>query len=148
MNQRHTASKYIKANTSKKLRNNLRILTVVYIILFVITIYSVIISQAIFWQVMIAIIIGITAGIISARMYKITWNHHEVEVIGKIDIYGVVVLVLFIAFELNRTRIAELFASGESIGAIGLVMVTSALFGRIFGTSKQILRVLEKEKII
>jgi predicted histidine transporter YuiF (NhaC family) len=107
-----------------------------------------VISQAIFWQVIVAIIIGLVAGIVSSRMYKITWNKHEAEVIGKIDLYGIVVLVLFIVFELNRTHVAELFASASSIGSIGFVLITAALFGRILGTSKKILQVLEQEKII
>lgn len=148
MNQRQTRAKHIKTNASKKLRNNLRILTIVYVILFIVTLYNVIVSQAIFWQVLTAIVIGLVAGVISSRMYKISWSKDEAKVIGKIDIYGAVVLVLFIIFELNRTRIAEIFASGDAIGSIGLVLITSALFGRILGTSKQIIRVLEEEKVI
>jgi len=148
MNQHRTKAKHIKTNASKRLRLNLRILTIVYIILLFVTMYSVILSQAIFWQVILAIVIGIIAGVISARMYKISWSKDEAKVIGKIDIYGAVVLVLFILFELNRTMIAELFASGDSIASIGFVLITSTLFGRILGTSKKILRVLSDEKII
>jgi cytochrome c oxidase subunit IV len=138
----------IKNHASKKLRLNLRILSVVYIILFLITLYDLIIAQTIFSQVLIAMIIGLVAGIISARMYKITWDSHEAEVIGRIDIYGVIVLILFVLFELNRSRIAELFTDGASLGSIGFVLITSALFGRIFGTARKILRVLDNEKII
>jgi len=148
MKQHHIKAKHIKTNASKRLQLNLRILGIVYLILFAITGYSVVVSQAIFWQVLLAIIIGVLAGVVSARMYKITWNKHEAEVIGRIDIYGAVVLVLFIIFELNRTQIAQIFSSGESIGAIGLVLITGALFGRIFGTARRILQVLEEEKII
>ncbi len=145
---RHEKAKHIDTHASKGLRNNLRILGVVYTVLFVITMYNLIISQAIFWQVVLAILLGFTAGLVSSRMYKISWNKDESKVIGRIDIYGIVVLVLFIVFELNRTHIAELFASGDSIGSIGLLLVTSALFGRIVGTAKRILQVLREEKII
>jgi uncharacterized membrane protein len=148
MSERRDRRHHIRTNASKRLRINLRILSIVYIILFIITIYNLVISQAIFWQVILAIIIGLVAGLASSRMYKISWDEDEAEVIGKIDIYGVVVLVLFALFELNRTRVAELFASGATIGSIGLVLITSALFGRILGTSKKIIQVLEQEKII
>ncbi|MEO5950595.1 MAG: hypothetical protein ABIQ04_04060 [Candidatus Saccharimonadales bacterium] len=148
MRDRHTSAKHIRTNASKKLRNNLRILSIVYLILFIITMYNLVIAQTTFWQVILAILIGLTAGIISARMYKISWSEDESKVIGRIDIYGGIVLVLFVVFELNRTRIAEIFSSGDSIGSIGLVLITSALFGRILGTSKKILHVLESEKII
>lgn len=148
MSDRRANSEHIKANASKRLRINLRILAIVYVILFFVTLYNLIVSQAAFWQVLLAIIIGLSAGIISSRMYKISWNHHEAEVVDRIDIYGVVVLVLFVLFELNRSHIAALFTSGESLGSISLVLVTSALFGRIVGTSRKILSILREERII
>ncbi len=148
MNRHRTHARHIRTNASKRLRNNLRILSVVCLILIVVTGYNVVVTQAVFWQVALAIIIGLAAGIVSTRMYKITWSHREAQVIGRMDRYGVVVLALFILFELNRDHIARLFVSGESIGTIALVLLTSALYGRILGTSKQILRVLEQEGII
>jgi hypothetical protein len=120
----------------------------VYAILFVVTMYSAIASNAIFWQVLLGFAIGIAAGIISARMYKITWDKNEAQVVGRIDIYGVIILVLFIAFELNRDRIAILFSSDGSLGTIGLTLITGALFGRIFGTAGKIIKTLQSENII
>ena len=140
--------KHIKTHASRRLRLNLRILFAVYLVLLGVTLYQVIAAQAIFWQVILALAIGLVAGLISARMYKITWDRHEAEVVGRIDIYGIAVLVLFAIFELNRNVIAGTFVHGPSLGSIGFVMITSALFGRILGTSKKILRVLIDEKII
>ncbi|HKX23743.1 MAG TPA: hypothetical protein VJM46_00755 [Candidatus Saccharimonadales bacterium] len=148
MNRHRTQARHIRANASKKLRTNLRILSVVCLILIFVTGYNVVVTQAVFWQVVLAIVIGLAAGIVSTRMYKITWNHREAQVIGRMDRYGVIVLVLFVLFELNRDHIARLFVSGESIGTIALVLMTAALYGRILGTAKQILRVLEDEGII
>lgn len=135
--------RHIKKNAHKKLQINLRILSIVYLILLVVTIYSAINSHAILWQVLLGLVIGVAAGLISSRMYKISWNDDEAKVIGRIDIYGVAVLVLFIIFELNRTNIAHLFASGESVTTIGLTLITGALFGRILGTSRRIIRVVQ-----
>ncbi len=148
MSTRKEKSTHIKTHASKRLRLNLRILSVVYLILFVITLYDVIVSGALFSQVLVALLIGLVAGVISARMYKISWSKDEAKVVGRIDIYGFVVLVLFILFELNRNWIAHFFSSGEALGSISLVLVTSALFGRILGTSKKILKILTDEKII
>jgi hypothetical protein len=148
MSDRKQRVEHIKTHASKRLRLNLRILSVVYVILLLITVYDVIIAQAIFYQVIIAVIIGLAAGVVSSRMYKITWDEHEDEVVGRIDIYGVIVLVLFALFELNRSSIAHLFAGGASVGSIGFVLITSALFGRISGTSRKILRVLMDQEII
>ena len=148
MSNRKEQAAHIKTHASKRLRLNLRILFVVYIVLLLVTLYQIVISQAIFWQVLLSIIIGLLAGLVSARMYKITWNKHEAEVVGRIDVYGIAVLLLFVLFELNRNTIAATYVHGPSLGSIGFVMLTSALFGRILGTSRKILRVLRDEKII
>jgi hypothetical protein len=81
-------------------------------------------------------------------MYKISWDRDQTKVVGRIDMYGVIVLALFVLFELNRTWIADLFSGGEALGSISLVLMTSALLGRVMGTSRKILRVLSNEKII
>jgi cytochrome c oxidase subunit IV len=148
MSERKTHIGHIKTHASKRLQMNLRILSVVYVVLLVVTLYELFESRAVFSQALIALIIGLFAGLVSARMYKISWNENEASVIGRIDIYGVVVLVLFIIFEFNKNYIAGLIASGESVGSIALVLLTSALFGRILGTSKKIIKVLKYEKII
>ncbi|MDB5167667.1 MAG: hypothetical protein JWN26_812 [Candidatus Saccharibacteria bacterium] len=141
-------SGHIRTHASKRLLVNLRILVAVCGVLLIVTIYDLLISHALFSQVIIALVIGLTAGTISSRMYKISWNKDEAKVIGRIDIYGAIILVLFILFELNRNHIAHLFAAGEMFGSIGLVLITSTLLGRILGTSRTILRVLSKENII
>ncbi len=137
---------HLKHNTSRRLRNNLRILLVVYLVLLIVTIYSAINSHAILWQVLVGFALGIIVGLVSSRMYKISWDEGEAKVIGRIDIYGVIVLVLFIVFELNRNNVARLFASGESLTAVGLTLITGALLGRVFGTSRQIVRIARSRK--
>ena len=76
MSDRKERVEHIKTHSSKRLRLNLRILSIVYIGLLIFTLYDVIVARDIFYQVLIAIIIGLTAGYISSRMYKITWNEH------------------------------------------------------------------------
>lgn len=66
---------------------------------------------------------------------------------GRIDAYGIIVLILFVLFELNRNWIAHFFTSGEALGSVSLVLVTSALFGRISYLQK-ILSIIRREKVI
>jgi cytochrome c oxidase subunit IV len=148
MTERQERAKHIKTHASKRLRINLRILFVVFIILLVVTLYELFVSRALFSQVVIALIIGLTAGVISSRMYKISWDKNTAKVVGRIDIYGVIILVLFVVFELNRNWIANLFSGGETLGSISFVLITTALLGRILGTSRKIIQVLSNENII
>jgi hypothetical protein len=148
MSERRKKATHIKTHASKKLLVNLRILSAVCTILLAVTMYELFISSALFSQVLIALIIGLAVGFISSRMYKISWDRDQTKVVGRIDMYGIIVLILFILFELNRTWIADLFSGGEALGSISLVLMTSALLGRVIGTSRKILRVLSDEKII
>jgi predicted Na+-dependent transporter len=148
MSERQKRAEHIKTHASKSLRVNLRILSVVYTVLLLITVYDLFISGALFSQVVIALIIGLIAGLVSTRMFKISWDKDKAQVVGRIDRFGVIVLVLFVLFELNRSRIAGLFSSGEALGSIGLVLIIGTLFGRILGISKKILRVLSDEEVI
>ena len=147
MSERQKRAEHIRVHASKKLRINLRILSIISIILLLITVYELFVSHTLFSQVFIALIIGFTTGLISSRMYKISWDRDEAKVVGRIDTYGVIVLILFILFELNRNWIAGLFSGSEVLGSVGFVLMTSALLGRIFGTSRKILHVLSDEKI-
>ncbi len=124
------------------------LLYAVYSLLLLFTIYKLFVAGPNVFQVVVAVVIGLTAGLISSRMYKISWSKDEAKVVGRIDIYGLVVLVLFSLFEFNKDHIAHLFANGAIVGTISLVLLTSALFGRVLGTAKKILRVLREERII
>jgi len=148
MNERRKRSQHIKRHASKQLRVNLLIFSFVYAILVVVTLYNVTVSKAFFTEVLIALIIGFLAGFVSSRMYKISWNTDQAKVVGRIDLYGATILVLFIVFELNRDAVASLFTHGEAVGSVSLVLVTAALIGRIVGTSQKIIKILRSEKII
>jgi uncharacterized membrane-anchored protein len=146
--KRREHAAHIRQNAHKRLRMNLRIMFVVYIVLLIVTVVTAVRSHTMAWQVLLGLLIGVVAGIISSRMYKISWSHDEAKVIGKIDVYGVLVLVLFVIFELNRNGIASTFAPQEAIGAVGLALAAGALYGRLLGTGKKILAVLHEEKIL
>jgi uncharacterized membrane protein len=146
--KRREHAQHIRQNAHKRLRLNLQIMFVVYVVLLFLTIFTAVRSHTAFWQVVLGFGIGAIAGVISSRMYKISWSRDESKVIGKIDIYGAIVLILFIIFELNRSSIAATFAPQEAIGAVGLALAAGALYGRLLGTGKKILAVLRQEKLL
>lgn len=135
----------IKTTSHKRLQRNLQILAAVYSILLLITIYHLFVSPVIWWQAALCIIIGLTVGILSSRMMKIDWDKDEEKVVGRMDIYGVIILALFILFEIFRSRIVELFAGGSSAGTLSLLLLAFTLCGRILGTAKKILTVAREQ---
>ena len=143
--KRHKEAREIVRQAShERLRRMLRILAIVYSILIVITIYHLSTTHVVWWQVGLCVVIGLAVGFASSRMMKIDWDRDEEKVVGRIDIYGAIILVLFIIFELSRSKVVGLFADSESIGTLSLLLLAFTLYGRIIGMSKKILSTAQK----
>jgi hypothetical protein len=87
------------------------------------------------------------AGIVTARMYKISWNHEAQHVTNNFDIYGIIIIALYILFSLSRTHIAELFAGSESIASVSLAILTGTMYGRVLGSGWAIFKILKEQHI-
>lgn len=135
----------VKHVSHRRLRLNLRILAVVYIILVIVTIVHLVRTPVSWWQAIICIALGLIVGIISSRMNKIAWDEDQEKVVGRFDIYGIVVLILFIAFELSRAKLAGLFVSGDAVGSASFLILTFAMYGRLIATSSKIIAIAKQE---
>ena len=131
----------IRKASHQRLRRNLQILAAVYIVLFLVTVYHLIATPVIWWQALLCIVLGLAVGIISSRMMKIDWDHDQEKAVGRIDIYGAIILVLFILFEIFRSKIIGLFASNGSVGTLSLLLLAFVLYGRIAGMARKILAI-------
>ncbi len=139
--KRQQRRELIKKASHQRLRRNLQILAVVYSVLILVTIYHLFTTHVVWWQMALCIAIGLAVGIVTSRMMKIDWDKDQEKVVGRIDVYGAIILVLFILFEVFRTRIVELFASNGSIGTLSLLLLAFTLYGRILGMVKRILAI-------
>ena len=135
----------IRAVSHKRLRTNLKILAIVYVILIITTIVHLCSTPLEWWQTILSLAIGLIVGLVSSRMLHISWDHEQEKVIGKMDIYGVVILILFIAFELFRSQLAGLFVSGDAISSASFLILTFAIYGRLVGMSSKIIIVAKRE---
>lgn len=99
------------------------------------------------WQVTLGLIIGIVAGKLSARIFKISWDTKARHVTSTIDIAGVIVLILYIIFVLLKNNIAELFATNGSVAAMGLAIAAGGIYGRSLSNLKKIIRILREQQV-
>jgi hypothetical protein len=93
------------------------------------------------------LIAGIGIGIISSRMFHISWNKDAEKVISRLDIYGIIILILYIAFELSREKVVGYFTHDVEVGTVGFAVLAGIMLGRVMGTRGKIIQVLKKQKI-
>lgn len=131
----------------KRLKFRLRIYFVIAIIMLGIVFYNFIIGKIGLSFSVFGILMGIFVGIISARMYHISWNHNASKVVGRLDLFGIFILVFYIIFELSRERIVSYFVQGPTVGAISFSILAGIMIGRVLGTRGRIIKVLQQQKI-
>jgi hypothetical protein len=90
---------------------------------------------------------GIVVGIVSARMFHISWNKDAKKIVSRLDEYGVIILVLYILFELKREWIVSNFVQGAIIGPTSFSLLTGIMIGRVLGTRGRIVQVLREQKV-
>lgn len=97
----------------------------------------------------IGILLGSAVGVLSSRIFHLSWDHDGQHVVGKIDWIGGVVLVLYIALEIGRSLLfQDVIHTGFTATAITFTFVASALIARVFGLRGRILNVLKEEGVL
>ena len=94
------------------------------------------------------ILIGLFMGIISARMYHLSWNHDAKKIVSRLDVVGAIILVLYILFVIVRSRLIGIFVAAPMVGAVGLSITAGIMIGRVIGTRNAIIEILKEREII
>lgn len=130
-----------------KLRRSLRIYFVVSLIVLILVIYDTFRDHANPLLVLMGLIVGIIVGKMFTRIYKITWDDEGGNVIQRMDIFGIVLIIFYIVFDLSREHLVEIFVHGGSVASVSLALLAGALYGRVLGSIKVIRRVVRDEKV-
>jgi len=138
----HLTREHLDQHVPKNLRTRVRIYLVIAVIIVCAIIYRLFIDQEDFWYALIAFVIGVVVGVLVSRMYKIWWDTDAQKVASRLDIYGIILLVVYIVFELvGEHFIREIFA-GPMILTMILALAGGAVLGRGIGIGRTMLRVL------
>lgn len=131
----------------KRLRFRLRIYFLISIILIGIFFFIIFRGALRIDLGIIGIAVGIVIGIFTSRMFHTSWDKNAKKVVSRLDVYGVIILILYIAFEISRERIVGFITHDFETGTIGFAVLTGIMFGRIIGTRGRIIDVLREQKI-
>lgn len=145
---RNRVKTFADTHIHPKLRRSLRLYLLISAILFVMVVVTAIRAHANVLIVLIGLMAGVGIGILFNRVYKISWDKQANRAVYKMDAYGIVLLVLYIVFDLTRHNLVELFTQGSAVGATSLALLSGAMYGRVLGTGRSIVRVVRQEKIL
>ena len=89
--------------------------------------------------------LGSVVGVVIGRVFRIQWHPEQEQVVGNLDLIGIVVLVLYISFSLFRHWIFAHWFKGVVLTAFTVSFVEGAMIGRILRMRRDIKNVLIEE---
>ncbi len=137
-----------KENVHPNLRRRIRTFLMLGSIMLLILAINIVRGQVGSTISLISLIVGAFIGLMSSRIFHLSWDKDAEVVVGRIDTVGFIVLGLYVLFEIVRTYVftSIVHVSGSST-AITFAFVSSALIFRVLGLRGSIIRVLKQERI-
>ncbi len=87
---------------------------------------------------------GAVIGVLITRILNISWDHNSQKVISRLDAYGIMVLILYIVFEINREKVVGYFVHGSLVFIVSFSVLAGIMIGRVIGMRGKILQVIEE----
>jgi hypothetical protein len=140
-----------RSKTTKHLDNRLRLRLRLYflisLILICVVLYEIISGVVPLSFAFFGVVFGILLGIVTARMFHLSWNKDVKKIVSRLDMMGGVILVLYIIFAVFRGRIIGHFIHGSAVGGVSVALVTGIMLGRVLGTRGRIMQILKEQRV-
>lgn len=132
---------------NKRLRFRLRLYFLISLVLIGILLYNILRGALRIDYGLFGLVTGVGIGIISSRMFRISWNKNAKKVVSQLDTFGIGILILYFLFEILRGTIVSFFTNGVQVSTVGFAVLAGIMFGRAMGTRGKIIEVLEEQRI-
>ena len=126
----------------KKLIRRIRMFAVILFVMAGALVYEILTSHINLLWVLLGLILGFIIGSIVGRMFSIEWHEEEKKVIGRLDVVGIVVLIIYIAVSITRHWVFAHWFVGAILTAFTLSFVAGVMLGRLLSLRFNIKRVL------
>lgn len=140
--------KSVKHHIDKKLRFRFILYFVILIIMTCIMFFDIYKAYISLVLAVASVTIGSLIGIITSRMYHISWNHDAKKVMARIDTFGVIILVCYIISSIFRHFIIDYYVHGPTVGAVTFSFLAGTMLGRVLGTRGKIMQVLHEQGLL
>lgn len=148
MPKRHRSLHKHVHHIDKKLKFRLRLYSIISLVMLGVVLYEIFIKTLPLEFAVVGIFIGLFGGIISARMYHLSWNHDAKKIVSRLDVVGIIILVFYIAFVIARSKLIGYFVVAPMVGAVGFSITAGIMMGRVIGTRNAIMEILKEREII
>lgn len=132
----------------KRLLSQLVIFAVIGVVMFGIVAYDIWTAIITIPLSILGIGIGVGAGFIVGKFYRIRWHEETQKVVTGLDRFGVIVIIIYIGFSIFRSQIFGKFVHGPALTAIGFASAGGVMMGRFAAIADNINKVLKKQKIL
>lgn len=148
LKKEYRTDKSISQYISKRLIIQMRIFTIIFIVMLGIIIYEII-----FWNFSIlltfsGLLLGYVVGLVLSRRYRFNWDEETNKVIGYMDWIGAVILILYFIFTFARIFILGYLFHGASLIVLIICITDGSMIGRVLGTGSGIKKVLKAWEIL
>jgi len=138
----------LNQHIDKKLMFRLRLYVLISLVMLGIVLYEIFIKTLTLEFAIIGILIGLFIGVITARMRHLSWDHDAQKIVSRLDEVGIIILVLYIAFVIVRSKLIGYFVAAPMVGAVGFSITAGVMIGRVVGTRNAIMEILKEREII
>lgn len=100
-----------------------------------------------------SVVVGAAVGIVTTRIFHLSWDHDGQKVVGRIDKIGLAVLVLYVIFEIARSMLFEKLmpastsASLSAATIVGFIFIAAALISRVLALRGRMIKILREQKV-
>lgn len=136
--------KHYRDNVHKKLIIRQRIFLLITLILLIVSIVNISDGKINFLLAAGGFAAGTLIGAGLSRMFKIYWHPEQAKVISRLDALGILLLIIYIAVDIEKSWIFGHWLTGPTLSAFGLIFLTGLLLGRFLGTGFRINKILTK----
>ena len=133
----------IRAYLNKSLVMQLRLYTILFIVMFGVVIYEVFLGSISISSAVAGLLIGFGVGLFVSRRIHLSWDEESDEVIGRMDWIGAVILIIYFIFIFARTIYLGYFIQGTTLIVLIICITGGSMLGRIIGTRHGISRILD-----
>jgi hypothetical protein len=132
----------------KKLRFRVRLYSLISLVMLAIVLYEIFIKILPLPFAVVGIFVGLFIGIITARQRHLSWDKDAKKIVSRLDVIGIIILVLYLIFVIMRSRLIGIFVAAPMVGAVGFSITAGVMIGRVVGTRNAIIEILKEREII
>ncbi|HVW67247.1 MAG TPA: hypothetical protein VHA78_06010 [Candidatus Peribacteraceae bacterium] len=146
-------NKNFKHHVSPQLQRRMRIFLIIAFCMLVIAVTHVAQDNLNPYVVLGSVIGGAVVGVVTTRIFHLSWDHDGQKVVGRIDKIGLAVLVLYVLFEIARSMLFEKLMPAEASSALsqasiaGFIFIAAALISRVVALRGRMINILREQKI-